>query len=344
MKKILLLFIILLAAGCMDYNELNDIGIVTMMEISYKNNQYDVTLEMLNTNKNVDESSYFIKGTGKTFEEAINNCKSQSYLKPNFSHMYVAILDENIINNKLNNIYDYLIRDIEIKKDFIMLTSNDIEKINSFDNINTISIGEYIYKINKNQRSNSPDYFTNNFREIVHSILNNTTYYIGSISIENNNFIFDHVYLIDKNKKVLKIDNESLLLYLLLYNEIKSFELNGNVSLTVYKYKPDIKITRKEIIITITMDTKLSNIYDNKIFSYSDLNKIEKHANAKLKERFEKSISYSINNYDLYGIDRLYYNKYPKLYKKNIYKKLKYKVVVKTNVDEKGLTFKAGGK
>ena len=60
MKKILLLFIILLAAGCMDYNELNDIGIVTMMEISYTNNQYDVTLEILNTNKDVDESSYFI--------------------------------------------------------------------------------------------------------------------------------------------------------------------------------------------------------------------------------------------------------------------------------------------
>ena len=178
MKKILLVFIILFMTGCMDYNELNDIGIVTMMEISYKNKHYDVTLEILNTNKDVKESSYFINGNGKTFEEAINDCKSHSYLKPNFSHMYVAILDKNIINNKLKNIYDYLIRDIEIKKDFIVLTSDNIEKINSFDNINSLSIGEYIYKINKNQRTNSTDYFTNNFREIIHSILNNTTYYI----------------------------------------------------------------------------------------------------------------------------------------------------------------------
>ena len=111
MKKILLILIVLLMTGCMDYDELNDIGVVTMMEISYNNKHYDVTLEILNTNKDVEESSYFINGTGRTFEEAINDCKSHSYLKPNFSHMYVAILDKNIINNKLKNYND--------KKNFI---------------------------------------------------------------------------------------------------------------------------------------------------------------------------------------------------------------------------------
>lgn len=344
MKKLLLIFIIILLTGCMDYNELNDIGIVSMMEISYEDNYYKVTLEILNSNEDVDDTSYFINGKGKTLEEAINDCKSHSYLKPNFSHMYVVILDENIINDKLKNIYDYLIRDIEIRKDFMVYVSNDIKSINNFDNINSPSIGEYIYKISKNQRKKSSTYFTNNFREIVHSVLNKNNYYIGSIGIDNDDFTFKDVYLIKNNKKRLKIDNKALLLYLILYNKIESFELNGKVSLYAYKYKTTIKTTKDRITIKIKLDTKLSNIYDNSIFTYNDLNKIEKKADDMLKEKFENSISYSINTYDLYNIDALYSNKYPKQGDKDIYKNLNYTIIVKTNIDEKGLTFKAGGK
>ena len=46
MKKIILLFILLLLTGCKDYTEINDLGIISGMIIDYKDNKYEITTEI----------------------------------------------------------------------------------------------------------------------------------------------------------------------------------------------------------------------------------------------------------------------------------------------------------
>lgn len=43
MKKIILLFMLLLLTGCKDYTEINDLGIISGMIIDYKDNKYEIT-------------------------------------------------------------------------------------------------------------------------------------------------------------------------------------------------------------------------------------------------------------------------------------------------------------
>ncbi len=48
MKKIiLLLFSILLLTGCSSYTELNDLGIVNLLGIDYKDNNFEVYVKVL---------------------------------------------------------------------------------------------------------------------------------------------------------------------------------------------------------------------------------------------------------------------------------------------------------
>ena len=52
MKKLLILLIIpFILSGCYDYNELNDLAIISGIGIDYENEEYIVTYEILSTKK-----------------------------------------------------------------------------------------------------------------------------------------------------------------------------------------------------------------------------------------------------------------------------------------------------
>ena len=96
MKKIILILIIFLLTGCYDYNELNDLEIISSIIVDYKDNEYKVHLEVVNTNENGEHGSYFLSGSGKNLESALNNVYFQSAQTPFYSKLNAFIISDSL--------------------------------------------------------------------------------------------------------------------------------------------------------------------------------------------------------------------------------------------------------
>ena len=70
MKKLIILFILILTTGCTNYIELNEISIVKLLQIDYKDNNYYLKATIIKDNENNYEE---IKGKGKTLDKAFDN-------------------------------------------------------------------------------------------------------------------------------------------------------------------------------------------------------------------------------------------------------------------------------
>ena len=68
-KLIILLSCLFIFTGCYDYNELNNIAVVSGMAIAYKDGKYETTLEIINakksdTNQSEQTSTMLVTGSG----------------------------------------------------------------------------------------------------------------------------------------------------------------------------------------------------------------------------------------------------------------------------------------
>ena len=343
LKIIILIICSFICFGCYDNKELNEIGIVTMMLTKYEDNKYTTYVEVLNPKKEAEESSYFISGIGKTMEESVDNAEENSYLEFDFSHMYTIIYNNEIIDNHLNEISDFVIRNNQIRKDLNTYTSENLESFLELKPKSDSSIGEMLWLIDKNQEKVGSNFYTSDFREILHSRLNKDVFYIGEINVKNDTISFDNVYICFDNKKIMPIDKKSILLYEILNKKINTFKFKDDVSYKAYKYKVRTKARKEEIIINIDIDLRIINTYDNNITSYEDITILEENASDYLEKLFLDSIDYSKEiGYDLYDLNGIYYGFYPKYKEDYSFKKLKVKFNINTNINEKGLTLKGG--
>ena len=56
MKKIILIIALFLLTGCYDYKEINNLGIISAIGIDYQDDEYNVTLEVLNDQADKDSN------------------------------------------------------------------------------------------------------------------------------------------------------------------------------------------------------------------------------------------------------------------------------------------------
>ena len=137
MKKILILLLpLLLLSGCYNYQEMNDLGIITATEIDKENDEYKITVQVVNPKKHSDASSAnqpaFVTytSTGKTIHEAYRNLIQKTSRKIYGMHMQVLIIKDNLAKENLSEMLDFYFRNIEIRKEFYVL-------IDTAENINT---------------------------------------------------------------------------------------------------------------------------------------------------------------------------------------------------------------
>lgn len=128
MKKILILLLpLFLATGCYNYQELNKLGIITATEIDKINDEFVITVQIVNPKKQTDASSSnqpaFItySSTGRTVHEAYRNLIQKTSRKIYGTHMQILIVKENLARNDLKSILDFYFRNIEIRKEFYVL-------------------------------------------------------------------------------------------------------------------------------------------------------------------------------------------------------------------------------
>ena len=96
MKKIIILLIsILLLSGCYDYVEINDLVIITGMLIDYENDNYVITNQLIENEKESIVKIY--KTEGKTIDECISKLSKLLNKDIFISHLKSLIITENLI-------------------------------------------------------------------------------------------------------------------------------------------------------------------------------------------------------------------------------------------------------
>jgi len=178
MKKLLILLIIpFFLTGCFDYNELNDLAIVSGVGIDYENDKFIVTFEILSTKKegetSASSSTYNVTSSGNTVVEAFSNNGNLMDKVPYFEHVDVVVISEEIAKNHLKEVGEYIIRTSKLRNEsFLAIAMNasasDVIKATSKEKPVASSFITNMLENNKN--SASAGYFMP-YTEILNSIL-----------------------------------------------------------------------------------------------------------------------------------------------------------------------------
>lgn len=132
-KLLVLCCITFLLCGCWNYNELNQIAIVTALGIDKdkKENTYQISATISNahgTQSNTKEGqsqTVIIEGKGHTISEALNDIDLQSPKEIYLGSLNVIIFSEDVAKEGVNKIADFLMREPESRKKFYLLVTQD---------------------------------------------------------------------------------------------------------------------------------------------------------------------------------------------------------------------------
>lgn len=242
-KVILLIFLTFICTGCYNYKELNELGIVSAMGISKDGDLYNLDIQLLNVLDS--EKSGFnkspitvISGQGETIFEAARSMNKKTSKVFFLADVDYVFLDQSVLNDGLDEIMDFLIRDTRLSLNFLVVTSTENK---SLDILSSIS-----------------HFDTNSANNLYDAVMNSEIRYGGINSLHvreliNNYYakgkytIFPNVYIKDTSKSS---ENDSL-------EDSKSESYVEVKNMVFFKDKEAIELTDEE--------TKGVNFLRNKI-------------------------------------------------------------------------------
>lgn len=244
MKKIILLiFLTFICTGCYNYKELNELGIVSAMGISKDGDLYNLDIQLLNVldseKSGLNKSPItVISGQGETIFEAARSMNKKTSKVFFLADVDYVFLDQSVLNDGLDEIMDFLIRDTRLSLNFLVVTSTENK---SLDILSSIS-----------------HFDTNSANNLYDAIMNSEIRYGGINSLHvreliNNYYakgkytIFPNVYIKDTSKSS---ENDSL-------EDSKSESYVEVKNMVFFKDKEAIELTDEE--------TKGVNFLRNKI-------------------------------------------------------------------------------
>lgn len=311
MKKLLLILLPLLLSGCYNQTSLNDIAIVSLIRIDYKDN-YIITVEIRENEKDNLNKSNFITKEGTSIEstlESLNQSLNKSLYLVDIDTM---ILTTNLLNTKLESTLDYLTRQNNIGNNFNILISdeniNDIIKI--IKNKDKI-VGNYLKQTLINNKNNSINI---KYNQLLKTYLNEYKDIILPYgTIQDNEFNINKA-LIKNNDKEIILTNNQINVYNILTNNNKNtiFQINYNNNIIIYRIK-NIKTKFTYNNNTINININLIGNYNELETTTLDTQTINNLTN-KTKETINKEISDLLNilinnNIDIFGLKKIIYNK-----------------------------------
>ena len=139
-NKIILFLFCIVITGCYNYNELNEIAIISGLGIDLVNGKYHISAMISNgeslDSKENNEQTTLITWTGKTYSEAIEDVERKSPRELYIGHLNVVVIDENIAKDSLYDIIEALFRNPETLKKYYIILAKDIS---SKDILKTLS-------------------------------------------------------------------------------------------------------------------------------------------------------------------------------------------------------------
>lgn len=356
MKKLIFLLIIpFLLSGCFDYNELDDLAIITGVGIDYKEEEYEVTFEIISTKKEGETSgstsAYTRSSSAKTISEAFAKNGNIMDKVAYYNHIEIVIIDEEIAKNHLKEVSEFLIRSSRFRNEFYMAIANNTtakELLNTTSKEKPLASTYMANLLEHNNDSNNAGYYTP-FTETLNSIINKGEDAIISIfTLDEKKIKLDGMGIFKDFELKEKINNEEASILNLLNNfnaeniYLKKPCNNSNKNIVISIY--DSKISFEPNNDFITVKAKLSGrIHEDscsdslrKEDTYKEL---EKEFSKILEEKMENIINIlKINQSNALKIGTYEHIKYRNNdYFAWINKPFKYEIDLKIN--KKGLIF-----
>lgn len=352
MKKILIIILtLLLCTGCFDYKEINDLAIINAIGVDYENDEYVITLEILNDQIDKDSSkitSYTKVGHGKNLTSAIENAADKLSKQLIFNHIKLMILSKSIIEEKFENIIDLFLRNTYFRENFYVIsaTKNKPETLlNHTTNeapIASTAITDTLESIRYSSNTN----VLKKFDEIVEEVI---TYGIdtcfSNITLKDNEFIVDGMSIFNNYSYKSNLSNEYVKIYNLLTDNFDrpTYTINyDNLSFTTAINNGKINTEIKNGTINVTGNL-MGRIIDNdpkyNIRDPKNLEKIDNDFTNLLNKKISEFIKVlQDNKSDILGITRNYYKK-TRTKDKDYWLKLDIKSNIKFNINKKGLIY-----
>lgn len=352
MKKILIIILtLLLCTGCFDYKEINDLAIINAIGVDYEDDEYIITLEILNDQIDKDSSkitSYTRVGKGKNLTSAIENAADKLSKQLIFNHIKLMILSKSIIEEKFENIIDLFLRNTYFRENFYVIsaTKNKPETLlNHTTNeapIASTAITDTLESIRYSSNTN----VLKKFDEMVEEVI---TYGIdtcfSNITLKDNEFIVDGMSIFNNYSYKSNLSNEYVKIYNLLTDNFDrpTYTINyDNLSFTTAINNGKINTEIKSGTINVTGNL-MGRIIDNdpkyNIRDPKNLERIDNDFTNLLNKKISEFIKVlQDNNSDILGITRNYYKK-TRTKDKDYWLKLDIKSNIKFNINKKGLIY-----
>ena len=312
MKKIILLIIfIIISTGCSDYKELNMLSYITGIGYDYKDNMYHITYEVMDNKKNgasVETKTYTVTGIGSNTYDAHMDAATKLNKTAYYSHAQVVVMTKNILENKLLDVLDSIIRNPRLNEEFklIVIEDSSIEDLFNSKTDAWPSVSFYLQSL-ITQNTYSKNIYTNMplaiFAELISS--HNKDPLVSQIKLEDKNIILDKTLLFSKDNLVGSITTFETNVFNALNDESIKISLSVNIngeqidtatslSNTIINIKNNELIIKTNSLSEIKKSSKNINLYKEK-----DLNLIQ----SKIEDKLTTTINILLNKLKLYKSD-----------------------------------------
>lgn len=353
MKILILLLIPFILSGCYDYNQLNDLAIISGIAIDYENDEFQVTFEVISTKKEGESSgsnsTYYITSTGDSIVYAFTSAANKVDKVPYFEHVEIVLFSDKVASDYLEECIDYLIRTERLRNEFYAAISvGNAEYLLSATTKEHPIVSSYLVDLLEfNNETYNSAYYTP-FTKTVNSILSDgedammpVFKVVDEDKIELSglgvfkDFNLVHTFNVDEASVINLLNNF----------KVESIHFNktcGDKNIVIAVYQSDVSIEpgKDKIEVTAKMSARISeNNCDYDLKKAETYEELEKEFSKVIEKEMEQVLrQFQIYESNALNIGRSYYNKYrDKDFYAWIYDDIEYDINLKIN--KKGLTF-----
>lgn len=336
-KALCLFSIVLILGGCYDYHELNSLDIISGIGITFNDNIYEVTYEVINTSIDKDnkesKKSFIVLGSGKNISEAFYNANNKLNKKPYFQHIKVMIIDDKV---DITSISDYLIRSNMITTNFYLVMADNPKEMLGFTSDDKVINANYVYDILKKMNYAK---MSNYFDFQVNKIIDKIDISIPKFIIDNK-IMFKTYGLYHGNKFTCYLDDFNLNMYNFFLKDNNISYSNDKNSIKLYNNSLKIS-TKEKISFNFNLKAKVEVLSDDyNLRNNDDFKKLETEFTDSLEKDLTKFIEFlREKQIDLLGINYQYYLK-SKKFNDNYFRDTDFEIKVKVKVNKPGLTIR----
>ena len=314
MKKIILIVMILfITSGCYDYQELNEINIISGVGIDYKDDEYEVSLEVINSEKDGTSSKIsteIIKGKDSDIADAFNEAIAASDKEVYMERIKLLILSNDVAVNGIDKLIDYTIRDIHLTNNFPIVITENVDELLNIE-VDNDTISNQILNTIQTQADKNKIEDINLIACHLLSKKRDISFPFVEI-VEDDKIKISDIGYFTEDKLTNYMDNK-IYNFIVLDNDKTNF-VNENNVITIYEKKIKYDVSKDKITINILGYGEAKEI--NKEYNLNDKSnygKIEKLINEKIEDEINDFLKETYdNNSDLLGFRELYYKKYKK--------------------------------